>query len=434
MRASPESVMRSVALGAMSAVLMTMLASLTLLPALLGFVGRNIDRLGLPHRVSEGEEDIARSFWYRWSRVIQRNPWPAFVASTAFLVALTIPVFTMQLGFSDAGNRLESDTTRQAYDLLEDAFGPGFNAPIFLVVDTENGGGDAASLAALQTALMQAEGVAEVSPPQPIESANLVLVQAFPTTAPQDQETTELVHRLRDETLPAVARDTDLKILTTGLPPLVVDFADYTSSRLPWFIGAVLLLSFVLLLTVFHSVVVPLKAVIMNLLSIGAAFGLTIVVFQWGFGENLIGVGKEGPIEAWEPMFIFAIVVGLSMDYEVFLLTRVREEYDKNGQNNGLAVADGLASTGRVISAAALIMVFVFGAFMLNDDRAVKMVGFALASAIFIDATVVRLILVPSAMELMGRANWWAPAWLVRYLPTIRVDAEPEAAARDGEV
>ena len=293
MRASPESVMRSVALGAMSAVLMTMLASLTLLPALLGFVGRNIDRLGLPHRVSEGEEDIARSFWYRWSRVIQRNPWPAFVASTAFLVALTIPVFTMQLGFSDAGNRLESDTTRQAYDLLEDAFGPGFNAPIFLVVDTENGGGDAASLAALQTALMQAEGVAEVSPPQPIESANLVLVQAFPTTAPQDQETTELVHRLRDETLPAVARDTDLKILTTGLPPLVVDFADYTSSRLPWFIGAVLLLSFVLLLTVFHSVVVPLKAVIMNLLSIGAAFGLTIVVFQWGFGENLIGVGKE---------------------------------------------------------------------------------------------------------------------------------------------
>ncbi len=177
-----------------------------------------------------------------------------------------------------------------------------------------------------------------------------------------------------------------------------------------------------------------LKAVIMNPLSIGAAFGLTIVVFQWGFGENLIGVGKEGPIEAWEPIFIFAIVVGLSMDYEVFLLTRVREEYDKNGQNNGLAVADGLASTGRVISAAALIMVFVFGAFMLNDDRAVKMVGFALASAIFIDATVVRLILVPSAMELMGRANWWAPAWLVRYLPTIRVDAEPEAAARDGEV
>ena len=255
-----------------------------------------------------------------------------------------------------------------------------------------------------------------------------MLIQAFPTTAPQDEETTELVHRLRAETIPAVARDTGIRALTTGLPPLVVDFSDYTSERLPWFVGGVLVLSFILLLVVFHSVVVPLKAVIMNLLSIGAAFGLTVVVFQWGFGENLLGVGKEGPIEAWGPMFIFAIVFGLSMDYEVFLLTRVREEYDKNGHNNGLAVADGLASTGRVISAAALIMVFVFGAFMLNDDRAVKMVGFALASAIFIDATVVRLILVPSAMELMGRANSWAPEWLVRYLPTIRVDAEPEGA------
>ena len=420
--------MRSVALGAMSAVLMTMAASLTLLPALLGFVGRNIDRLGLPHRASGGEADVTRTFWYRWSHVIQRNPWPALVLSGAFLIALTIPVFTMRLGFSDAGNRLESDTTRRAYDLLDEAFGPGFNAPIFLVVDTANGSGDPAALAALQAALARTEGVAGVSPPQPIEAADLVLIQAFPTTAPQDEETTELVHRLRAETIPAVARDTGIRALTTGLPPLVVDFSDYTSERLPWFVGGVLVLSFILLLVVFHSVVVPLKAVIMNLLSIGAAFGLTVVVFQWGFGENLLGVGKEGPIEAWGPMFIFAIVFGLSMDYEVFLLTRVREEYDKNGHNNGLAVADGLASTGRVISAAALIMVFVFGAFMLNDDRAVKMVGFALASAIFIDATVVRLILVPSAMELMDRANWWAPEWLVRYLPTIRVDAEPEGA------
>ena len=369
--------MRSVALGAMSAVLMTMAASLTLLPALLGFVGRNIDRLGLPHRASGGEADVTRTFWYRWSHVIQRNPWPALVLSGAFLIALTIPVFTMRLGFSDAGNRLESDTTRRAYDLLDEAFGPGFNAPIFLVVDTANGSGDPAALAALQAALARTEGVAGVSPPQPIEAADLVLIQAFPTTAPQDEETTELVHRLRAETIPAVARDTGIRALTTGLPPLVVDFSDYTSERLPWFVGGVLVLSFILLLVVFHSVVVPLKAVIMNLLSIGAAFGLTVVVFQWGFGENLLGVGKEGPIEAWGPMFIFAIVFGLSMDYEVFLLTRVREEYDKNGHNNGLAVADGLASTGRVISAAALIMVFVFGAFMLNDDRAVKMVGFA---------------------------------------------------------
>jgi RND superfamily putative drug exporter len=206
----------------------------------------------------------------------------------------------------------------------------------------------------------------------------------------------------------------------------VVDFSDYTGERLPWFVGAVLLLSFFLLLTVFHSLVVPVKAVIMNLLSIGAAFGLTIVVFQWGVGDSLLGVGKEGPVEAWGPMFIFAIVFGLSMDYEVFLLARVREEYDRNGYNNAIAVADGLAATGRVISAAAAIMVCVFGAFILGDDRGVKMVGFALASAIFIDATIVRLILVPAAMELLGKANWWAPEWLVRILPTIRVDAEPE--------
>ena len=475
--------MRSMALGSMAAVLMTMAASLTLLPAFLGFVGENLDRprwrdvrslsrsllgfrptptaLGgviwwtatlvprmlrrifleaaepaLPDAANVpaalGAKDGSASFWYRWSRVIQRNPWPALVFSTGILVALTIPVFTMQLGFSDAGNRLESDTTRRAYDTLADAFGPGFNAPVFLVIDTENGAGDEASLAVLESALRATEGVAEVSPPQPVAGANLVLVQAIPSSEPQDEKTTELVHRLRDETLPAVSGETGLVALTAGLPAAVVDFSDYTLERLPLFIGAVLLLSFVLLLTVFHSLIVPIKAVIMNLLSIGAAFGLTVVVFQWGVGESLLGVGKEGPIEAWGPMFIFAIVFGLSMDYEVFLLTRVREEYDRNGGDNGAAVADGLAATGRVISAAALIMVCVFGAFVLSDDRGSKMVGFALASAIAIDATLVRLILVPSAMELMGRANWWAPAWLVRYLPTIRVDAEPEPDATPG--
>jgi RND superfamily putative drug exporter len=240
------------------------------------------------------------------------------------------------------------------------------------------------------------------------------------------------VHRLRNNTVPHVTGETGAEIYVTGLPGAVVDFSDYTEERLPWFIGAVLLLSFILLLTVFHSVVVPIKAVIMNLLSIGAAFGLTIAVFQWGIGASLIGLGREGPVEAWGPMFIFAIVFGLSMDYEVFLLTRVREEYDRNGGNNTAAVADGLAATGRVISAAALIMVCVFGSFMIGDDRAIKLIGFALASAIFIDATIVRLILVPSAMELMGRANWWAPQWLIKRLPTIRVDTVDTAEAPGG--
>jgi RND superfamily putative drug exporter len=424
--------MRSMALGAISAVLMTMLASLTLLPALLGFVGKNIDRFGLPHRASKAEGDIAQSFWYKWSRVIQKHPWPALVLSAALLIALTIPVFSMRFGFSDAGNRLESDTTRRAYDLLQDAFGPGFNGPVILLVDTQDGPGDAATLSKLESTLASTKGVASVSPAIELGDTGLVMFQAFPTTAPQDKETTDVVHELRKATLPPVVRETGAIVFVTGLPAGVVDFSDYTADRLPWFVGAVLLLSFLLLLTVFHSLVVPIKAVIMNLLSIGSAFGLTIIVFQWGVGDSLLGVGKEGPIEAWGPMFIFAIVFGLSMDYEVFLLTRVREEYDRNGGDNGRAVADGLAATGRVISAAALIMVCVFGAFILGDDRSVKMVGFALAAAVFIDATVVRLILVPSAMELLGRANWWAPKWLIRRLPTIRVDTVEVPAGGGG--
>jgi len=419
--------MRSMALGAMSAVLMTMAASLTLLPAFLGFVGRNIDRFGLPHRAAEAEGDIAKSFWYRWSRVIQNHPWPAFVLSMALLITLAFPVFFMRFGFSDAGNRLETDTTRRAYDLLSEAFGPGFNGPVILLADVPQGS-DPQLLDGIAETVRQTQGVAAVSPPSPIGDTGLAVINVFPTTAPQDKETTQLVHRLRNNSIPHATSETGIKVYVAGLPATVVDFSDYTSARLPWFIGAVLLLSFMLLLTVFHSVVVPIKAVLMNLLSIGAAFGATIIVFQWGFGESLLGVGKAGPIEAWGPMFIFAIVFGLSMDYEVFLLTRVREEYDRNGGDNGRAVADGLAATGRVISAAALIMVCVFGAFILGDDRSVKMVGFALAFAIFIDATVVRLILVPSVMELLGRANWWAPAWLVRYLPTIRVDTAPEVA------
>jgi RND superfamily putative drug exporter len=417
--------MRSMAIGAVLAVLMTMLAAITLLPAMLGFVGKNIDRLRVPflHKPTEvgSAEGNRASFWYRWSRVIQARPWPALVISTAVLLILAIPVFSIRLGFADAGNRLESDTTRQAYDLLSEGFGVGFNSPILVVVETPNGSSDARSVAEMKTAIEGTTGVASVSDPIPVASGQIQLLNVFPTSAPQDEETTELVHRLREETIAPVVSSRAVPALTTGGPAFVVDFADYMSDKLPIFFGAVLILSFLLLMTVFHSVVVPLKAVLMNLLSIGAAFGAMVAVFQWGIGASLIGIGKEGPIEAWAPMMLFAIVFGLSMDYEVFLLTRVREEYDKTGDNSR-AVADGLAATGRVISAAALIMVCVFGSFMLGDERALKLLGFGLAFAVLIDATVVRLVLVPAAMELMGKANWWAPSWLVRYLPTIRVD------------
>jgi RND superfamily putative drug exporter len=330
-------------------------------------------------------------------------------------------VFALRLGFSDAGNRGTTDTTRRAYDLLSAGFGPGFNGPVLIVADTPNGAADMPVVQQLAGAIENTEGVASVVPPQMIPNANLALITVFPTTAPQDEATTDLVHRLRNQTIPPVIQGTGIEVHNTGGPAFVIDFSDYMAERLPIFIGAVLLLSFLLLMVVFHSVVVPLKAVIMNLLSIGAAFGVTVAVFQWGIGANLIGIGKEGPVDAWAPMMLFAIVFGLSMDYEVFLLTRIREEYDRTGDNRR-AVADGLAATGRVISAAAAIMVCVFGAFVLGDDRGLKLFGFGLAAAVLIDATIVRLVLVPAAMELMGDANWWAPQWLVRYLPTIRVD------------
>jgi RND superfamily putative drug exporter len=422
--------MRSVAVAAISAVAMTMLAAITLLPALLGFTGRNIDRFGLPHR-AHAEGDGTRSFWYRWSRLIQSRPWPAAIISGALLIVLALPLFGMRLGFADAGNRPEKDTTRRAYDLLSEGFGPGFNGPMMIVVDIPGGEADAPKVQEIAEAIRGTEGVATVVEPVIIPPANLALVNVFPTSAPQDAETTDLVHRLRNETIPGVEQDTGLTVYTSGGPAIVVDFSDYMRERLPYFIGAVLILSFLLLLVVFHSVVVPIKAVVMNMLSIGAAFGVVVAVFQWGWAKSLVGIGKEGPVEAWAPMMLFAIVFGLSMDYEVFLLTRIREEYDKTG-NNREAVADGLAATGRVISAAAAIMICVFGSFVLGDERALKLFGFGLATAVFIDATIVRLVLVPAAMELMGKANWWAPEWLLRYLPTIRVEAaeDPVPAQR----
>jgi RND superfamily putative drug exporter len=416
---------RGMSIAAILAVLMTMLAALTLLPAVLGFAGRNIDKFGLPHR-KERPGEVHRTIWWRWSRVIQAHPWPALIVSAGLLLLLAVPLLSLRLGFGDAGNRPESDSSRRAYDLLSEGFGPGFNGSILAVVQSDSGGPpDAAELNALASRLESTEGVDSVTEPQILGDSDLALINVFPTTAPQDEETTNLVHRLRKQAIPPVEAETSLDVLTTGGPPGVVDFADYIGERLPIFIGAVLALSFLLLLVVFHSIVVPLKAVLMNLLSIGAAFGAMVAVFQWGWFDFIIGQGKEGPIEAWAPMMLFAIVFGLSMDYEVFLLTRVREEYDKTG-DNARAVADGLAATGRVITAAAAIMVCVFGSFVLGEQRDIKLFGFGLAFAVFIDATIVRLVLVPSAMELMGKANWWAPGWLVRYLPTIRVDGARE--------
>jgi RND superfamily putative drug exporter len=413
---------------------MTMAASVTLLPALLGFVGTNIDRLGLPHR-GRREATGAQSVWYRWSRVLQRNPWPPLIVGFVVLLVLAAPTVSMRLGFSDAGNQPTSDTTRQAYDLLSRGFGPGFNGPLLLAAETPNGATDVALLGRLSGELNRTSGIAFATPPQPNTAGTAAIMQVFPTTAPQDEATANLVSHLRDAIVPQATRNTDVTIKVGGVTAAADDYASYTESRLPVFIGAVLILSFLLLMMVFRSLLVPLKAVVMNLLSIGAAYGVVVAVFQWGWGSSFFGVGKEGPIEAWAPIMMFAIVFGLSMDYEVFLLSRIKEEYDRTHEN-ATAVADGLAVTARVITAAAAIMVCVFGSFVFGDQHALQVFGLGLAVAVLVDATIVRLVLVPATMELLGDKNWWIPRWLDRVLPQIHIDVsdlDAELATLDSE-
>ncbi|MDI3339408.1 MAG: MMPL family transporter [Sphaerobacter sp.] len=408
-----------VAVAIAASVLMTMLASLTLLPAMFGFIRGGIDRLGLPHRHGF-DASGHRSIWHRWGRVIQRRPWPALVAGAVVLLVLALPVLDMRLGLGDAGNRPTTDTSRRAYDLLAEGFGPGFNGPLMLVAALPHGPADLAQLERLVNRLQATEGVAAVSPPIPSPDGAVAIIPVVPASAPQDDATADLVHRLRDAVLPGA--DTPGAVLVAGPTAAGIDFTDHTASRMPVFFAIVLGLSFLLLIAVFRSILVPIKAVVLNLLSIGAAFGVIVAVFQWGWAGDLLGVGKPGPIEAWAPMMIFAIVFGLSMDYEVFLLSRIREEYERT-RDNATAVADGLASTARVISAAAAIMIVVFIAFSMTPDRSLQLLGLGLAAAVFLDATLVRLVLVPATMELLGDRNWWMPRWLQRVVPTVPVEA-----------
>jgi len=413
----------ALAIAAATGVLLTMLASVTLLPAVLGFVGTNIDKLGLPHR--RGAQGERGGFWHRWSRIVQRRPLVALVASLVVLVALAAPLFAIRLGFGDNGNREEGDTIREAYDLLADGFGVGFNGPLLIAAELPNGPADLPVLERLATTLDTTPGVAAATPPIPNDDASIAIMSIFPATSPQDEATTELVHRLRDDVIPAAVDGTGVDAQLGGFTAAAVDFADFSAGRLPVFIGAVLVLSFLLLMATFRSLLVPLKAVIMNLLSIGAAYGVIVAVFQWGWLSDLLDVGEPGPIESWAPMMLFAIVFGLSMDYEVFLLSRIKEEYDRTGDNTQ-AVADGLASTARVITAAAAIMFFVFAGFVLSIERALQLFGLGLAVAVLVDATIVRLVLVPATMELLGDRNWWLPRWLDRLVPKVHVEGRTE--------
>jgi RND superfamily putative drug exporter len=453
-------------IGAATVVAVTMVASVTLLPALLGFaqhrveitrwrgilaaglvavglvgIGLSINPLliGLPLAVvvllagfayaplrrevpRRAPRPADRTLAYRWSRFIQRNPWPSALVGAVVLVALALPLFGLRLGFSDEGNYAEDTTTRQAYDLLADGFGPGYNGPLVLATEVP-AGTDPAAIDAVTRALRSTPGVAVVSPANLDDPSDptAAMWQLIPTTSPQDEATTALVNDLRDQVLPAATDGTGLDVAVTGNVAVSIDFTEYLSARIPWFFGIVLALSFLLLMAVFRSVLVPLKAVVMNLISIGASFGLVVAVFQWGWAKDLVGIGEGGPIEPFVPMMMFAIVFGLSMDYEVFLLSRIKEEYDRT-HDNARAVADGLAATARVITAAAAIMVVVFGSFLLESDRVIKLFGLGLASAVLLDATVVRMLLVPATMELLGDRNWWLPRWLDRILPRINVE------------
>jgi RND superfamily putative drug exporter len=362
---------------------------------------------------------------YRWSRVIQHRPWPAVIIGTVTLIVLALPIFVLRLGFSDEGNYPEDTTTRQAYDLLADGFGPGYNGSLMLVSELPEGTEEAV-LDDFGAEIAGVDGIASVSPPMVSEGNDAVAWEAIPTTAPQDEATTDLVARLRDDVVPGASEGTGLDVAVAGTVPVQVDFAHYLSQRLVYFLGAVLVLSFLLLMVVFRSLLVPLKAVIMNLLSIGAAYGVIVAGFQWGWLGGVLNF-EGAPIEPWIPMMMFAIVFGLSMDYEVFLLSRIKEEWLRT-RDSRTSVADGLALTARVITAAALIMVFVFGAFLFEPDRIVKLMGVGLATAVLLDATVVRMLLVPATMELLGDWNWWLPRWLDRILPNIEVEghAVPE--------
>jgi putative drug exporter of the RND superfamily len=466
------------AISGAAAVLVMMIAALTLLPALLGFVGNKIDntsraagiavgvfvgialvgvfakKLGpaigvaallailimvagalpfghslrqpIKHRAPKPKE---QRFWYRWSRVIQHRPWPAFFGGAIALLVLASPLLSIDMGFTDSGVLKKDQTTRRAYDLIAEGFGPGYSGPLALISADPAMTPEVA--AQVDTVLKGDSGIAFATPGRQMVGADGAPVSpatwswvVFPTTSSQDKATRALVERLRDDELSQVPAD----VLVGGFTAGGIDFSQYIGDRLPILIGAVLILSFLLLMAVFRSILVPIKAVIMNLLSIGASYGVIVAIFQWGWLKGAVGVQEVGPIEPWVPMMLFAIVFGLSMDYEVFLLSRMKEEFVRTG-DNGTAVADGLAATARVITAAAIIMVCVFSAFVLGDDRNLKLFGLGLASAVFVDATLVRMVLVPATMELLGARNWWFPKSLDRFLPKINVEGhhEPEA-------
>jgi RND superfamily putative drug exporter len=416
--------LNGVAIASALGVVTVLAASLTLLPALLGLVGRRIGEVGRRRAVRVSDGPV---FWARWVGSIQRRPVLATVAATALMLLLAAPALGLRLGASDAGNDPAGNTTRKAYDLIASGFGKGFNGPLQLAVKLPKGNA-ASALAQLNRSLRGTAGDASIAAPRVNAAGDTAAIQVFPSSSPQSAQTTRLVTHLRNSVLPSLERATGTTVYVGGATAGQADFAHVLASKLPLFIGVVIVLSALLLLVVFRSFMIPLQAAAMNLLSIGAALGVVQAVFERGWLSGLFGV-QPGPIEAFIPVMAFAIVFGLSMDYEVFLISRVHEEWQSRGDASA-AVRAGIASTGRVITAAALVMVAVFGAFALSGNRVLELFGLMMATAVFLDAFVIRLLLLPAVLELLGRRTWAFPHGLDRRLPRLAIEA-PADAARD---
>jgi putative drug exporter of the RND superfamily len=416
-----------VAVSASVAVLVVMAVAVTLLPALLGFLGPKVNRLRLPglgRALHPGRQTTAA----RWSAMIQRRPWTAAIAGAAIVVALTAPILGLRLGFPDAGNDRAGTTTRAAYELASEGFGPGANGPVLVAAELPSPDA-AAELGRLSNRLADDPNVAWTTEPRLNEAGDAAVITVIPRTSPQDTATGDLVERMREEIVPSALAGTGIEANVGGQTAAFIDQSDATAPRLPLFIAGVVGLSFLLLLAAFRAPVIALKAGVMNLLSVGAAYGVVAAVAEGGFVGELIGISADTPVPVFIPVMMFAVLFGLSMDYEVFLLSRIREEYASTGETSG-AVVDGLAKTARVITAAAAIMVVVFTAFVLSPESFLKLMGIGMASAILVDATVVRMVLVPAVMQLMGRANWWLPRWLDTVLPRFDLEAKRAAAAK----
>ena len=405
-------VLTSIGLATALMVFFAVAAAITLLPALLGLLGDKIDtgKLVRRHRPAKRAEDTV---WWRFGHRVSGRPWPYLLGAVVTLVAIAMPAFWIQTAFPAAGDAPAETTHRQAYDLLAEGFGTGINAPLMVVVDLDAPGVDAAGVPALTEAIGSVRHIVSVSEPQVSSDGDTVVFTAIPTTGPADAETSATIDRVRD-VIPG-------NVYVSGITAITDDLTAQLSDKLPLFIGTVIAVSFLLLMLVFRSIAVPLKAAVMNLLSIGGAYGVLVAVFQWGWGAELLGLDGPTPITSIIVVIMFPILFGLSMDYEVFLLSRIREEYVRTG-DNAESVARGLAGTGRVITSAALIMIAVFLSFVGSPVPSLKMLGLGLAVAIAIDATLVRMVLVPATMALLGKANWWLPSWLDRVLPQVTVE------------